>query len=75
MRPLRPAPGGRINTVVEEILRYLSVADGAGRFATKDVELGGVHIRGGDGLVVAISAANRDPRPQRASWAWMRRYP
>lgn len=49
-----------IHKTVEELLRYLSVADGAGRYAKRDVELGGQQVKAGDGLVVAISAANRD---------------
>ncbi|MEW2400481.1 cytochrome P450 [Streptomyces sp. NPDC046862] len=48
--------------VVEELLRYLSVAhSGMRRIATEDVEVGGVRIRAGEGVVVALQAANRDP--------------
>lgn len=47
---------------VEELLRYLTVAhQGMRRIATEDVELGGVRIRAGEGVVVALQAANRDP--------------
>jgi cytochrome P450 len=31
------------------------------RIATEDVEVGGVRIRAGEGVVVALQAANRDP--------------
>ncbi|MFG2126251.1 cytochrome P450 [Streptomyces sp. NPDC048751] len=47
---------------VEELLRYLTVAhSGMRRIATQDVDLGGTPIRAGDGVVVALQAANRDP--------------
>ncbi|GHI04008.1 cytochrome P450 [Streptomyces cellostaticus] len=47
---------------VEVLLRYLSVAHaGMRRIATEDVEVGGVRIRAGEGVVVALQAANRDP--------------
>ncbi|GAA3812210.1 cytochrome P450 [Streptomyces coacervatus] len=47
---------------VEELLRYLSVVHiGLRRIATEDVEVGGVTIRAGEGVVVALQAANRDP--------------
>ena len=54
---------------VEELLRLLS--DGAGllRVATVDTEIGGNPIAAGDYVVVAVQAANQDPRrfddPQR----------
>ncbi|MFJ9895926.1 cytochrome P450 [Streptomyces sp. NPDC091280] len=47
---------------VEELLRYLSIVHvGLRRIATEDVEIGGVTVRAGDGVVVALQAANRDP--------------
>ncbi|WP_405724011.1 cytochrome P450 [Streptomyces sp. NBC_01537] len=47
---------------VEELLRYLTVVHiGMRRIATEDVELGGVTIRAGEGAVVSLQAANRDP--------------
>ncbi|MFJ8111881.1 cytochrome P450 [Streptomyces sp. NPDC096132] len=47
---------------VEELLRHLTVTHaGMRRIATEDVEVGGVRIRAGDGVVVALQAANRDP--------------
>jgi len=48
---------------VEELLRYLSVADLAtARVAVADVELAGVSIREGDGVLVSSAAANYDMR-------------
>jgi cytochrome P450 len=47
---------------VEEIMRYLSVADVFMRYAAEDVELGGEAIPAGSTVVVSLLAANRDPR-------------
>ncbi|MEW1750870.1 cytochrome P450 [Streptomyces angustmyceticus] len=47
---------------VEEIMRYLSVADIFYRYATEDIELGGETIGKGSTVVVSLLAANRDPR-------------
>ncbi|MCK9878537.1 cytochrome P450 [Frankia sp. AgPm24] len=49
-----------VGDVVEELLRHLSIADGAARFATRDVEIAGHAVREGDGIIVAIAAMNRD---------------
>ncbi|BBC31746.1 hypothetical protein SGFS_030400 [Streptomyces graminofaciens] len=47
---------------VEELLRYLTVVHaGIRRVATADVEVGGVLIRAGEGVIVSLQAANRDP--------------
>jgi pentalenic acid synthase len=46
---------------VEELLRYLAIADIAGgRIATADIEVDGQVIRAGDGVIVSNSIANRD---------------
>ncbi|MEV4742454.1 cytochrome P450 [Streptomyces sp. NPDC049555] len=45
---------------VEELLRYLTIADVLVRVATDDVELGGRTIKAGDGVIVIPSLANRD---------------
>ncbi|MFF2327227.1 MULTISPECIES: cytochrome P450 [unclassified Streptomyces] len=45
---------------VEELLRFLSIADGLSRVATDDIEVGGVTIRAGDGVILSTSAINRD---------------
>ncbi|WP_037310968.1 cytochrome P450 [Amycolatopsis orientalis] len=47
---------------VEELLRYLSVADIFFRYATEDLELGGETIREGSTVIVSLLAANHDPR-------------
>lgn len=48
-----------IASAVEEILR-IEAAVVPGRCATRDVELGGVHIREGDQLILMLCSANRD---------------
>lgn len=51
-----------VAAAVEEMLRYLSVAHtGQRRIALEDVEIGGVTIRAGEGIVVALPAGNWDP--------------
>jgi cytochrome P450 len=47
---------------VEELMRYLSVADIFYRYATEDIELGGETVGEGSTVVVSLLAANRDPR-------------
>ena len=47
---------------VEELMRYLSVADIFYRYATEDIELGGETIGKGSTVVVSLLAANRDPQ-------------
>ncbi|WP_433758051.1 cytochrome P450 [Nocardia sp. CA-135398] len=47
---------------VEELMRYLSVADIFYRYATEDIELGGETIRKGSTVVVSLLAANHDPQ-------------
>ncbi|WP_392675471.1 cytochrome P450 [Streptomyces sp. LN785] len=47
-------------SAVEELLRFLSIADGMSRVATEDIEVGGVTIRSGDGVVLSTSVINRD---------------
>lgn len=52
-----------IANAVEELLRFLSVAHlGRRRVAIDDIEVGGVLIRAGEGIIVATDAANHDPR-------------
>ncbi|MGW0231201.1 cytochrome P450 [Actinopolymorpha singaporensis] len=46
---------------VEELMRYLSVADIFYRYATEDVELCGETIGKGSTVVVSLLAANHDP--------------
>ena len=58
---LRADPG-LMPGAVEELMRYLSVADIFYRYATQDIELGGETIGRGSTVVVSLLAANRDPR-------------
>ncbi|MBM4794589.1 cytochrome P450 [Streptomyces sioyaensis] len=58
---LRAAPD-LLPGAVEELLRYLSVADTFYRYATEDIELGGETIGKGSTVVVSLLAANRDPQ-------------
>jgi cytochrome P450 len=46
---------------VEESLRLQPAAASVDRYATRDVELAGAHIRAGDLVSVSLAAANRDP--------------
>ncbi|MER7408642.1 cytochrome P450 [Streptomyces cacaoi] len=60
---------GSAEAWVEELLRYVPLAASASlpRYATEDVEVGGVRVRAGEPVLVAIGAADRDglryPRP------------
>jgi cytochrome P450 len=47
---------------VEELMRYLSVADIFYRYAVEDIELGGETIGKGSTVVVSLLAANHDPK-------------
>jgi pentalenic acid synthase len=48
---------------VEELLRYLSIIDGPmARVALQDIEIAGVTIKAGEGVVIGVPLANRDPR-------------
>ncbi|MCL3998331.1 cytochrome P450 [Streptomyces lavenduligriseus] len=48
---------------VEELLRYVPLPNGFAfpRYATEDVELGGVLVREGEPVLIDTAAANRDP--------------
>jgi cytochrome P450 len=47
---------------VEELLRYLSIVHGGlRRVATEDVTIGGITISAGEGVIVPVHVANRDP--------------
>ncbi|MFG3001766.1 cytochrome P450 [Streptomyces sp. NPDC048340] len=45
---------------VEELMRFLSIADGMLRVATEDIEIAGVTVRPDDGVVFSTSVINRD---------------
>lgn len=56
------ADPGRTPLAVEELLRYFTIADGVtARVATEDVEIGGVGVRAGEGVVVSTLSADWDP--------------
>ncbi|MFC5949352.1 cytochrome P450 [Pseudonocardia lutea] len=47
--------------IVEELLRYLTVVQVAfPRFATRDVEIGGVAVKEGDAVICSLLSADRD---------------
>ncbi|MFK4099077.1 cytochrome P450 [Streptomyces sp. NPDC019531] len=51
-----------IPVLVEELLRYHAVVrDSPRRAAVEDIEIGGVTIREGEGVIASIQAANWDP--------------
>jgi cytochrome P450 len=53
----------KVGPAVEELLRYLTIVQfGLGRVAKEDLEIGGQQIKKGELVVVAMNAANRDPR-------------
>jgi pentalenic acid synthase len=54
------ADSALLPTAVEELLRYMAIADGVARFVTADTVLAGHRLKAGDGVIVVISAANRD---------------
>lgn len=56
-------PDGLVENAVEELLRYESSvqADAPLRLASEDIEIGGITIGAGEGVVPFIGAANRDP--------------
>ncbi|MGI5428703.1 cytochrome P450 [Streptomyces sp. CA-179760] len=60
LEALRADPG-LAGQAVEELLRYLSVADPILRAALEDVEVEGQLIRAGETVTVSVQAANRDP--------------
>lgn len=50
-----------VANAVEELLRYLSIIqNGQRRVATEDIEIGGVTIRGGEGIIIDLSPADWD---------------
>lgn len=53
-----------IPAAVEELMRFIPLSYGPGfpRYATEDVEVGGVLVRAGEPVVADYASANRDPR-------------
>ncbi|MFI8825599.1 cytochrome P450 [Streptomyces sp. NPDC053431] len=62
-----------VPAAVEELLRFLSIADGMLRVAREDVPVGDTVIRAGEGVVFSTSVINRDdavyPEPDSLDWA------
>jgi cytochrome P450 len=55
-------PEGRIDRVVEEVLRLTSAHNfGLMRYANEDIDIGDVTIKRGDLVIISDAAANRDP--------------
>ncbi|MFD5701120.1 cytochrome P450 [Streptomyces lasiicapitis] len=50
----------RTRDAVEELLRFLSIADGLVRVATEDIEVAGRTIRADDGVILSAATVNRD---------------
>ncbi|MBB4689307.1 cytochrome P450 [Amycolatopsis jiangsuensis] len=62
LRTIRDDPA-KTPAAVEELLRYFTIAEfGLSRVATADVEVGGVLIHAGEGVITLTNTANRDPR-------------
>ncbi|MDH6541385.1 cytochrome P450 [Streptomyces lavendulae] len=57
---------------VEELMRFLSIADGMLRVATEEIRVGGVTIAADDGVIFSTSVINRDeaafPEPDALDW-------
>ena len=49
-----------VGMAVEELLRYFSVVDALPRVATADIDVGGVRIPAGDGLLFSFASADWD---------------
>jgi pentalenic acid synthase len=68
---LRADPG-LMAAAVEELLRFLSIADGLVRVATEDIEIAGTTIRADEGVLFSTSVINRDtaafPEPDALDW-------
>ncbi|MCX5204987.1 cytochrome P450 [Streptomyces sp. NBC_00237] len=57
----RTADTAGVAAACEELLRFLSIADGMSRLATEDIEIAGVTIRAGEAVILSTSLINRDP--------------
>lgn len=57
------AEPGLVPVAVEELMRFTRLSDvGQLRIALEDVEVAGVRVRAGEGVMASIGSANRDPR-------------
>ncbi|ONI76111.1 cytochrome [Actinosynnema sp. ALI-1.44] len=61
MAELRANPD-LVPDAVEELLRYLAIADTFYRYATEDIEVAGETITEGSTVIVSLLAANHDPQ-------------
>ncbi|GAB3987100.1 cytochrome P450 [Actinoallomurus acanthiterrae] len=62
--------GGRqsVSQALNEVMwENIPVQNSFGRWATRDTQLGGRHIRAGDGLILGLAGANADPYVRPAS--------
>ncbi|THA72783.1 cytochrome P450 [Streptomyces sp. A0958] len=57
---LTDGDGSGVPAAVEELLRFLSIADGLSRVAVEDIEIGGETLRAGDGVLLSTAVSNRD---------------
>ncbi|MEU3226856.1 cytochrome P450 [Streptomyces sp. NPDC006976] len=57
---LTEGDGSGVPAAVEELLRFLSIADGLSRVAVEDIEIGGETLRAGDGVLLSTAVVNRD---------------
>jgi cytochrome P450 len=56
------ADPGKTPGAVEELLRYFAITDAVtSRVATEDVQIGGVSVKAGEGVIVSSLSANWDP--------------
>src|SRR5207237_6770210 len=51
----------RINSAVEEVLRYEGPVDITGRIASRDLEIGGCPVKQTQSMLLSLRGANRDP--------------
>lgn len=59
---VRDGDDATVTSAVEELLRLLTIVHtGRRRVATEDVEVAGVRIRAGEGVIASEPSANRDP--------------
>jgi cytochrome P450 len=59
-RQPRPAPA-RLEPFIREVARHDAPVQNTRRFAAEAVRLGDVRLAAGDGVLVVLAAANRDP--------------
>ncbi|MGW3727672.1 cytochrome P450, partial [Streptomyces sp. NPDC000851] len=61
LRRLRQDPS-LVDSAVAEVMRIDGSSQYVGRHAVRDIEIGGAHMRDGDGVLILLAAANLDPR-------------